>query len=842
MNVLLKIIFSKPFGVQLKIRKFLYLLLLCLPLSVFQANGQNPIWIKDVGGQNFEQAFSIALDGAGNVYTVGHFYGTSDFDPGGGIYNLTPNGGSDAFISKLDALGNFIWAIQIGGTGFDIFYSLAIDATGNIFVSGTFQNSVDFDPGSGVSNVTGPGSENACIMKISSSGDLIWVKTFSGTGAQRPFSIALDIAGNVYTTGYFTGSVDFDPGLGIFNLISNGGQDIFITKMDVQGDFIWAKGVGGQFADEGFAIAIDGSQNVYASGRFRGQGDFDPGSGSALLTSSGIDDAFIIKLNVSGSLVWCKQVGGSGIDRFYCLALDINSNVFLVGELEGTIDVDPDIGISIFQSVNTFSMYIIKLNSSGTFQWAKQFDGELTGHSIKLDQNNNIFIAGGFDKMVDFDPGPLAYSFSTINDDIFVCKLDPSGNFTYAFQLGGRALDWCRSLAIDGSGFVYITGYFHDTADFDPCIGIHNLVTAGGGDVYIGKFGTPLIGPPLIPIVDVISSANNICAGAMVQFTANITNAFNPSYQWRINGINVGNNSPNYSSSNISNRDIISCTVTNANNPCNTITGSAYDSIIITHASPSIDLNVSQNDVCPGTRVIFTATTFNQSSSSVFKWKLNGKDVGDNLNTYQLDSFKNGDKIYCLLIGSTSSCLNINTVTSDTITMIVKPAPVISIQPELSVIDIGNSIRLNTSVIGPYTTFTWQPTSGLSNPLILSPIASPQTTTTYRLKVSDANNCSSEKEASIIVYKIVGLPNSFTPNNDRINDVFRIPPGNNFALKNFSVYNRFGNLVFNTTDINKGWDGKYKGKDCPVGVYVYLIKGSDTKGEIFVKSIVTLLR
>ncbi len=241
--------------------------------------------------------YSIVIDAFGNVYTTGSFESIVDFDPGTGTFNLTSTGNSDIFISKLDQSGNFIWAKIIGGTDADFGYSIAVDASGNVFTTGNFNITVDFDPGPGTFNLTSAGNSNDIfISKLDAAGNFVWAKAMGGWNFDWSYSIAVDASGNVFTTGSFEGTADFDPGPGTFNLTSAGIQDIFISKLDANGNLVWAKVMGGTQNDQSISIALDASGNAFTTGYFNGTADFDPGAGTFNLTSAGNSDIFIIKL------------------------------------------------------------------------------------------------------------------------------------------------------------------------------------------------------------------------------------------------------------------------------------------------------------------------------------------------------------------------------------------------------------------------------------------------------------------------------------------------------------------------------------------------------------------
>ena len=451
-------------------------------ISKLDAAG-NFVWAKKMGGTSSnDEGFSIALDGSGNVYTTGFFEGTADFNPGAGVANLTSQGYRDIFISKLDAAGNFVWAKKMGGTDLDEGYSIALDGSGNVYTTGYFEETVDFNPGAGVANLTSAGNADIFISKLDAAGNFVWAKQMGGTSVSGDIgrSIALDGSGNVYTTGSFHGTADFDPGAGTFNLTSQGHRDIFISKLDAAGNFVWAKKMGGTSSyDEGYSIALDASGNVFTTGIFQGVADFDPGAGTFNLTSAGSYDIFISKLDAAGNFVWAKQMGG------------------IFGE---------------------------------------------ESFSIALDGSGNVFTTGYFDNIVDFDPGAGTFNLTSVGStDIFISKLDAAGNFVWAKQMGGTMDDRGQSIALDASGNVYTTGYFNGTADFDPGAGTFNLTSAGSYDIFVHKMADCLA-PPATP--GAISGNTTICSGSTNTYSITAVSGAT-SYNWTLPGGWTGTSTTN---------------------------------------------------------------------------------------------------------------------------------------------------------------------------------------------------------------------------------------------------------------------------------------------------------
>ncbi len=271
------------------------------------------------------------------------------------------------------------------------------------------------------------GEADVFVSKLNSSGNFVWAKSFGTTDFDEGFDIALDVSNNVHTTGVFTGTVDFDPGPGTSNLTGSGGGDIFVSKLDTNGNFVWARAMGGISLDEAFAVTVDGSGNVYTTGGFTSAAaDFDPGPGTLNLSSAGSFDVFISKLNSSGGLVWAKKLGGSGNDIGRGIVVDGGSHVYTVGDFTDTADFNPGAGTSNLTSVGGKDVFISRLDGNGNYVSVRSFSGasDVIGRDIALSGTGNISTAGEFEGGVDFDPGAGTLNLlSTGQEDIFVSSL-----------------------------------------------------------------------------------------------------------------------------------------------------------------------------------------------------------------------------------------------------------------------------------------------------------------------------------------------------------------------------------------------------------------------------------
>lgn len=418
-------------------------------ISKFDANGKF-LWVKKMGSYYKDDlSFGIALDAKNNVYVTGIFYGTVDFDPGPGVYNLKIEDlqYSDIFILKLTSDGNFVWARQLQGKSEEMVFSIAVDDLGNVYTAGRFLDTVDFNPGAGVYKIGHSKAKNGSdyfdgfVLKLNASGNFVWAQRVGGDHQDKCNSIAADKFGYIYMTGEFTNKVDFDPGSGIFELqTSQGGtQDIFILKLDTSGAFVWAKSMMGVNEQIGFDIKLDNWGNIYTTGSFQSTTDFDPGAGVYELTpsNSGYSHVFMTKLNANGSFVWAKDLG----------EMDFS----LLGD---------------------------------------NFSPRLHLWEFAIDKFGNIYRIGGFNVPTDFDPGPGTFNLTSSGGyDIFISKLDSAGKFIWAQKMGSKSDDVGNGIALDASGNILITGWFKDSVDFDLGTGKYNLKSLGDHALFINKMG-----------------------------------------------------------------------------------------------------------------------------------------------------------------------------------------------------------------------------------------------------------------------------------------------------------------------------------------------------------------
>jgi hypothetical protein len=446
-------------------------------------------WVKSMGSTTTDQGNSIFVDRGRNVYTTGLYTDQVDFDPGSGKTVLKSNGGTDIFISKLNHKGELLWAKSIGSAKNDAGNGIAVDTFGNVYVTGYFTDKADFDPGSGTLQLNSAGGTDIFVCKFDASGNLIFAKQMGGTSDDAANAIRLDLGGAAYTTGFFAGTADFDPGKNTANLSSNGLKDIFISKLDKSGNYVWGKQMGGKSDDIGKSIFVNSSNYVNLTGYYYGTCDFDPGTGSVNLSSNGDADAFVAMLDSKGNYTWAKSFGGTSYDAGNSVTSDANGNAIVTGSFIGYVELSTKPAINI-TSIGGSDAFILKMEGSGVYTWIKQAGGSKneSGNSIITDSDNAIYSTGSFQDVCDFDPSSSSNDITSEgSNDVYIWKLNTSGNFDWAYGMGGGSEDIGLGIALSSVKNVYTTGFYKDKVDFDPGANTTQEVSNGDEDIFVHK-------------------------------------------------------------------------------------------------------------------------------------------------------------------------------------------------------------------------------------------------------------------------------------------------------------------------------------------------------------------
>ena len=402
-----------------------------LYLSCFNSNGGFQ-WVNVIASGGSEVGFDIALDPSDNIYITGFFTSNTDFDPSGGQDTHPSNGMGDVFLSKYDPSGNYLWTVTFGGPSVDTGYQVVADSSGAIYLTGFFQNTVDFDPGGGVDNHSAIGSADVFLVKLDSSGAFQWARTWGGSKIDMSSSVTVDNSGRVYVTGYFEDVVDFDPGPGTDTHTSNGKSDAFLSAFDSSGSLLLAYTWGGTLSDYCDEVGVDGSDNVYVVGTFHEMADLDPTGGTHIHIAEGKGDGFLIKFDSLWAFQWSWDWGGVLTDYPLGITLDGLGGVYVTGKFDSDADLDPSPGQDIHVNFGLNDAFLSKFDLSGTYQWGRTWggSGQDYGSGLDTDSLGNVYVAGYFEDIVDFDAGPgFDLKRSNGTSDAYIVKYPPDGNW-----------------------------------------------------------------------------------------------------------------------------------------------------------------------------------------------------------------------------------------------------------------------------------------------------------------------------------------------------------------------------------------------------------------------------
>lgn len=381
----------------------------------------------------------IAVRGQ-SVYIIGDNEGVATFSTGLASTNVVgTNGNLDILIAKFDEGLSNIWAYSIGGAENDTPGGLTVDNSGNMYITGLFRGSVNFDP--------------------------------SGNGTTKTLTAGTD-------------------------------GDIFIAKYNTNGELIWVNQIGGSFFDVGVDLELDGNGNLYVTGRFNGTVDFDPGAGVSSISANANDEStFIAKYTTDGNYVWAKSI--IGVENVADMSLSYSGKIAIVGYYQlDNADVDPGVGEALLPYDNNLpDGYLSVYDNDGNFLWAKSIGGPESSlelmESVYFLEDESIIISGGGGGSIQFNQGEANPVTRTANSsDGLIAKYDVNGAVVFAYMLGGSGSDYNTALTLDGGNLFAYGRIRSPSIDFDPSDGMAIVTSANEDDAYLVKYD--VTGPQLV--------------------------------------------------------------------------------------------------------------------------------------------------------------------------------------------------------------------------------------------------------------------------------------------------------------------------------------------------------
>ena len=766
----------------------------------------NFLWGANISGNRFTHITSQFTDSFGNTYITGRFSGTTDFDPGSGVYNLSVVENTSAiFILKLGTNGEFKWAKKIGDVGSNSGVSIVADNSGNVYITGNFVNSVDFDPGPGV-YMLGQVLTNAFVLKLDSNGNFVFARAFLSNSGSHGYYIKLDNSGNIYVSGIFSGTTDFDPGPNVFNLST--GLSVFssyLMKLNITGNFVWAK------KDAGGPFVVDAAQNIFTF------------------------DSNLSKYDPNGNLLWVKVTGGAPFsfdlsNHISPIDIDTIGNIYINSIFRYTQDFDPGPGIftmSTFNGGYDSDVFFSRFDNNGNFIWSKKFGSFADDFpfSIKIDASGNIYSTGIYYGTVDFDPNPGIYSVTAPNfANVYVHKM----NRCNAASGTSLFVNSCYNYILNNNTYNTTGTYYQTLQNISACDslitlhltidGLNDTTAATSCDSYLwrgytltnsGFYRDTVLSPQGCSS---IFNLNLIIKSKSIA-TINISLCEGQTYAGHtLQGIYI---------------DTLA-----ASNGCDSIRtlnltvkpkkySTIYQTICNGNSSSGYSLPGIYVDTFASVSGCDSIRTLDLSFNPVYSITINKNICEGQTFLGHSQSGTYTDKFF-----TANGCDSMVTTN-----LVVDKIPRITLGKDTTLC-LGEKLLLKPD---QFQTYLWQDGS-TKNYFNVSESGQ------YLLTVT--NGCgSATAKKNVRFEKCLSLfPNAFSPNGDGKNDLFRITNGINLNNFNLQIFNRYGERIFETNSSTKGWDGTFKNIKQDTGAFTWQCTFSEGNNAKNLKGTILLLR
>lgn len=332
-----------------------------------------------------------------------------------------------------------------------------------------------------------PSEANGQFAAKEAATGVAWIKAISGSDYSAGADIAVDPQGNVIVAGVFREDIALDNSPD-YRFANRGKSDIVLLKATPSGDIIWMQTIGGTGDDRAFRIATDAAGNVYLTGSFERVIRFDENDDVHTLESKGKEDAFLVKFDTEGRVLWSTQAGGERSDQGIGLAVSPDGMVYISGFFE----TSASFGNQTIESKGQLDAYLAQYNTAGTFNWVRTLGGQKRdlASGIIADSKGRVYVTGvtrGPLPLLDVDPARV-YGAPHGQDDLFLARYTPTGTLDKLTYMGGRGFDAANALTVDAQDNVYIAGYFEDEAALDDFSGSSSLIQGNAYDLFVAKF------------------------------------------------------------------------------------------------------------------------------------------------------------------------------------------------------------------------------------------------------------------------------------------------------------------------------------------------------------------
>lgn len=495
------------------------------------------------GGIGVDTTYGVAADAAGNTYACLHYDGAIDVAPAGG----TPLTGFLAgAIVKYDNLRQVVWARQLTpvNAGDSVIPEMpAVDANGNVYVTGRFKGSVDFDPGVGAEvrtamDTTGAAVTgwNAFALKLDAAGDLQWVNTFNGTETWGTRIVCN--AARVAVVGLYNGTMDLDPAAGVQTATTAAGlYSTFYVMMDVAGVLIWGDANNGSALDMGVTPIITSTNELLVAIGY--VVSVSIGQSGIATPTIGNADMLIVKFSTLGGLLWTRPVGSTGSNIVPAsMAAAPGGYFYVAGQFRNATDFDPSAGVSWLTPQAGLDGFVARYDAAGDLEWARQFQSanDVTVAACAADAGG-VVVSGGFNGAIDLDPSAGTQIHQSTQGLTFVARLDGNGLFQWGANFGAQvALGGSESavygMAMQGNGTIVLGGPYKGGADWDPGAGTVATTAVADRDGWLLWLDDAATAAPQLVLN--AKTLPNLTEGALVNTTFTATGGTGSGYQWSV--------------------------------------------------------------------------------------------------------------------------------------------------------------------------------------------------------------------------------------------------------------------------------------------------------------------
>lgn len=709
-------------------KKIYCLLFTIFSVALLKAGGSSSglayFWGGKTGGAGVDAVRGVAVDPAGNTYVTGYYAATANFDIQGGNTSFTSAGSRDLFIAKYDIFGQLLWAKSVGGVGVEDARAICVDLNNNIWITGQFTGTVDFDPSANTANLSASQSGDAdmFVAKYDASGNYLWAGVFTGGNPdEKGYAICVNpVTGNICVTGTFSGTVDFDPSVAVNNKTCAGVKDAFLLVLNTSGTLVSINVIGGVGDDIGFGIAVDAQGNYCLTGQFGGVVDFDLGNGTNNKTASGPYDAFVVKYNSSYALQFISVIGGtSDLDRGLGISVDASNNIYAGGYFSGTTDIDQTaavVNVSSY-SITVPNGYLVKYSASGAYLWSVICNSTINSavSAVAAWGSSDVFISGHAGDF-DADPDTSQYLIDATANDLFITRYSAAGDIIWGSALATDNIGDGFSITPSFGGGVIVGGNFQNQIDLNQSPNEDIFVTSGLQDGFVAAYRG--CDAPASPV----AVTDTFCASGSTTLTASGI-GFRGWYSSEAGDTYLGAGA-NFTTPSLN------TTTTYWVQDSTCTSGKRTPVTVVVRPNPVVQVNAAQSSYCLG-----NIAELNASGAASYVWSTQdtGAVVYDSVEVAGLSTYYVvGTNIY--------GCADTNSVN---ITAYNVPQP--QIQSTDTVICRGESITISDGG-NASDTYLW------SNGAVTSAITvSPFGTTTYDVTATNGGICSVTASLSITV-------------------------------------------------------------------------------------------